>query len=132
MPREDFSDEAPARVHAFIREGRENLELAAFIALVDGAAVGSATCQLRQPPYPEVLRPGIRRFGYIWTVFVAEGFRGRGIARSLVEQALGHLRAIGCTVAVLHASDAGEPLYAKLGFRTAKEMRLPFDGGSIE
>ena len=47
-----------------------------------------------------------------------------GNARHLMEAALAHLKALGCTMAVLHSSDAGEKLYEELGFERAKEMRL--------
>jgi len=58
------------------------------------------------------------------SVYVEPGFRRKGIARYLMEAALGHLKDLGCTMAVLHSSDAGERLYEELGFERAKEMRL--------
>ena len=42
----------------------------------------------------------------------------------MVTLAVERLKSIGCTMVALHASDRGEPLYARLGFALAKEMRL--------
>jgi hypothetical protein len=36
-------------------------------------------------------------------------------------------RAQGLKTVVLHASDAGRPLYASLGFRQTNEMRIRFE-----
>ncbi|WP_426233288.1 GNAT family N-acetyltransferase [Pararhizobium sp. DWP3-4] len=52
--------------------------------------------------------------------------RRQGISRQLTQLAVDYPRLIGCTAVVLHASNAGEPAYASLGFKPAKEMRLTF------
>jgi ribosomal protein S18 acetylase RimI-like enzyme len=90
---------------------------------VEGTAVGSSACQLHLSPFPEVIAPAHRKLGYIWSIYVEPDWRRQGIALKLTERAVEHLRAIGCTMAVLHASDAGEGVYARLGLATAKEMR---------
>ncbi|WP_309084458.1 GNAT family N-acetyltransferase [Chelativorans sp.] len=121
---EKLKPEAAQTIREFIREGRAHFSLAAFLAIEEGAALGSAACQIHRLPYPEVTLPSFRKFGYIWHVYVTPEARRRGIARALVKHALEHLKAIGCTQAVLHSSDAGERLYESLGFRISKEMRL--------
>jgi ribosomal protein S18 acetylase RimI-like enzyme len=108
----------------FIAAGRANAGMAAFLAESDGKIVGSIACQVQTLPYPDVTVPSFRRYGYIWSVYVDPAARRMGIAGALVQAALGHLRAIGCTKAVLHASDAGEQVYRNAGFSLAKEMRL--------
>jgi ribosomal protein S18 acetylase RimI-like enzyme len=108
----------------FIAAGRANAGMAAFLAESDGKVVGSIACQVETLPYPDVTVPSFRRYGYIWSVYVEPAARRMGIAGALVQAALGHLRAIGCTKAVLHASDAGEQAYRNAGFSLAKEMRL--------
>jgi ribosomal protein S18 acetylase RimI-like enzyme len=123
-PREHLLPDAEARIFEFIRDGRTHRCLGAFIAIVDEVAVGSSGCQLHLSPFPEVIAPSHRRFGYLWSVYVEPDWRRRGIALKLTECALEHLRAIGCTMAVLHSSGAGEGVYARLGFAPAKEMRL--------
>ena len=52
--------------------------------------------------------------------------RRRGIALALTNKAVDYLKSIGCTTVVIHASDAGEPVYRAAGFELAKEMRLKF------
>jgi len=127
-PREHYVDHATASVQTFLNEGRSRLELATFLAEVDGEPVGSSSCKLQVSPYPAVVKPEHRLFGYIWHVFVKPEFGHRGIGRALTEAAVQHLRELGCTTAVLNASDAGERLYASMGFKYAKEMRLTLRG----
>ena len=42
----------------------------------------------------------------------------------MIEACVNYLKAIGCTRIVLHASPAGKPVYAALGFHDTNEMRL--------
>lgn len=72
---------------------------------------------------PSPLAAGVRR-GYIMNVFTEPEHRGRGLARHLVEEALGYCRTQNIPVAVLHASDAGRPIYETIGFIQTNEMRL--------
>ncbi len=46
------------------------------------------------------------------------------LARRIVETAVEACRARGLKRVMLHASDAGRPLYESLGFRQTNEMRL--------
>ncbi len=64
---------------------------------------------------------------YLFGLFVAPEFRRRGAARSLVEAARRAAREAGAGVVVLHASDAGRPLYESLGFESTSEMRFIFE-----
>ncbi|MBX5153607.1 GNAT family N-acetyltransferase [Rhizobium lentis] len=125
-PPEHYRPDAVARILSFLRSGREERRLASFLAIVDDEIAGSVSCQLHQSPFPEVIRPEQRLHGYIWSVYVAEAFRRRGIALALTNKAVGYLKSIGCTTAVIHASDVGEPVYRNAGFELAKEMRLKF------
>ncbi|MGR9208741.1 GNAT family N-acetyltransferase (plasmid) [Rhizobium leguminosarum] len=125
-PPEHYRSDATARILSFIRSGREERRLTSFLAVVDGDIAGSASCQLHQSPFPEVIRPEQRLHGYIWSVYVADAFRRRGIASALTDKAVDYLKSIGCTTAVIHASDAGEPVYRAAGFELAKEMGLKF------
>lgn len=68
---------------AFIAHARETLEYAAFIAEVEGKPVGSAACQVFGGLYPSIFQSAVRKYGYIWGVYVAPEHRGKGIAKSL-------------------------------------------------
>ena len=111
-------------VRDFIEAGRDGYQMAAFVAVIDDKIVGSVACQLHRLPYPDVTTAAFRKYGYIWHVFIDPAARRQGVATRLVERAVEHLRALGCTKAVLHSSDAGKSVYRQLGFEIAKEMRL--------
>ncbi|RUM13913.1 GNAT family N-acetyltransferase [Rhizobium fabae] len=123
-PPEHYRPDAAGWILSFIRSGREERCLTSFFAIVDGEIAGSVSCQLHQSPFPEIIRPEQRLLGYIWSVYVEDAFRRRGIALALTKKAVDHLKSLGCTTAVIHASDAGEPVYQAAGFELAKEMRL--------
>jgi len=123
-PPDHFRADAETRTLAYIAEARAEWRLGAFIAEEGSEAAGSAACQLFPSPYPDIVAPEHRLFGYIWSVYVDPRFRRRGIARALCERAIAYLDTLGCTTVVLHASEAGEPLYEQLGFELGREMRL--------
>ncbi|MBR0555611.1 GNAT family N-acetyltransferase [Ciceribacter sp. L1K23] len=126
-PAEDFRPDVREAIAEFLENGRTQTALTSFIADVDGNAAGSLSCYVGFPVFPAVIRSEKRLPGYIWSVFVDDAFRGRGIAKALVKTAVEHLRGAGCTLVILHASDAGEPVYRSVGFEMAREMRLKFE-----
>ena len=56
-------------------------------------------------------------------VYTEPEWRGRGIARALMEKVLDWADGLGYERVVLHASDAARPLYKSLGFAATNEMR---------
>jgi GNAT superfamily N-acetyltransferase len=56
-------------------------------------------------------------------VYTETDWRGRGVARALMRAMMGWASAQGTDRVVLHASDAGRPLYESLGFSPTNEMR---------
>jgi GNAT superfamily N-acetyltransferase len=56
-------------------------------------------------------------------VYTEPPWRRRGIARELVLALMRWATEEGCDQLVLHASDAGRPLYTSLGFAITNEMR---------
>lgn len=125
-PPDHICPDPQLKVRRFIEEGRDSRELATFIAMDGTSAAGSVSCQIHLSPYPDVLRQDVRKHGYIWSVFVEPAYRRQGISRRLTQLAVEYLMSVGCTAVVLHASEAGKPLYASLGFQPAREMRLAF------
>ncbi|MBW4576895.1 MAG: GNAT family N-acetyltransferase [Aphanothece sp. CMT-3BRIN-NPC111] len=108
----------------FIKQARQELAYKAFVALVEEQVVGSASCQIFTGLYPHILQETYRKYGYIWGVYVEPPYRGQGIAKKLTGMAVAHLKSLGCTRAMLHASPSGKPVYSSLGFSQTNEMWL--------
>lgn len=73
---------------------------------------------------PALAHPASDRRGYILDVYVEPTHRRRGIARTLVLDALAEFRRRDITYVSLHASDFGRPLYESLGFTATTEMGM--------
>jgi GNAT superfamily N-acetyltransferase len=56
-------------------------------------------------------------------VYTEPQWRGRGVARALMRVLMEWASSRGTDRVVLHASDAGRPLYESLGFHATNEMR---------
>jgi GNAT superfamily N-acetyltransferase len=63
-------------------------------------------------------------------VYTEPDWRGRGIARALMEAVIAWAAGAGCDRVVLHASDAGRHLYESLGFVATNEMRWSPSAGN--
>jgi ribosomal protein S18 acetylase RimI-like enzyme len=76
--------------------------------------------------YPHILAEQYRKYGYIWGVYVEEAYRRQGVGKQLTANAIAHLhlREIGCTRVLLHASPSGRSVYCNLGFVESKGMWL--------
>lgn len=72
---------------------------------------------------PHMLGPGRWRPN-ILNVYTRPESRRHGLARKLVEHALAWCRANHLSTVILHASDAGRPLYQSMGFQPTSEMRM--------
>ncbi|MBE9166833.1 GNAT family N-acetyltransferase [Pleurocapsales cyanobacterium LEGE 06147] len=108
----------------FIEKARRELGFQAFVAESDGKVVGSASCQLFAGLYPQVFEYQHRKYGYIWNVYVESSYRRQRIATKLTNKTIDHLKSLGCTRAILHASPFGRPVYERLGFIAGNEMQL--------
>jgi GNAT superfamily N-acetyltransferase len=71
----------------------------------DGAIVGTGVATINGP------------VAWIGTIWVASSARGRGLGRALTEALIDAAEAAGCRTLVLVATEAGRPLYERLGFR---------------
>ena len=63
-----------------------------------------------------------RELAWIGMVLVLPSWRGRGLARALMEHALQWIEGRGVRQVKLDATDMGRPLYAKLGFRDERPI----------
>lgn len=64
------------------------------------------------------------RYGFIGDVYINPANRGSGIASRLSADALAWLRSQNIGMVRLLASDAGRPIYSRLGFTSSDEMVL--------
>ena len=73
-----------------------------------------------------------RELAWIGMVLTDPAYRGRGLARRLMEHALDYLRGRGVRWVKLDATDMGRPLYERLGFQSEgaieRWMRAPGPG----
>ena len=90
--------------------------------LVDGEqpVASAGFFELEWPPHP--LDPAGEHRGYLLNFWVDPDYRGRGLARLLVDKALDESRRRGLRVVALHASEAGRRVYEKMGFQATSEM----------
>jgi len=121
-------DPAKVRAHAapFLAWLSEKLltgEYLGWLAVGDTGQVVAGAGMWLNEWFPSPLTVGTRR-GYILNVFTEPEHRGQGLAKRLVEAALAYCRAHDIPTAVLHASDAGRPIYESIGFTQTNEMRL--------
>jgi len=96
--------------------------LAWFAVAPDGAVAAGAGLWLLEW-FPHRLDCGSRR-GYMLNVYTEPEYRRQGLARRLMQITLDCCRERGITIATLHASDEGRPLYESLGFTATNEMRI--------
>lgn len=94
-----------------------------FLARAGCEVIGITAVSLVEDYHSYVLG---RKGGRVNSVYVAPEYRRRGIARMMLHFALAWLRAQGCSVARLNASEEGEALYESLGFKRRREMECSF------
>ncbi|MDP2183489.1 MAG: GNAT family N-acetyltransferase [Actinomycetota bacterium] len=96
-------------------------EYFAWIAEEVGTPVGSVGALIVTGP-PMVAAPS-GQIARLQNVFVTPEYRGRGIARDMLAAAMAGLKGIGIGHVALVASDAGRPVYERMGFEPIPEMR---------
>ena len=85
---------------------------------------GAGLCLMDWPPHLAHMEP---QRGNIVNVYVQPAYRRRGLAGALTEMALAWCHQNRMRMTILHASDAGRPIYAALGFKPTNEMSLVLD-----
>jgi ribosomal protein S18 acetylase RimI-like enzyme len=121
---EDIVEDADARVLRFIADARAGLDFRGFVAEEGDAKVGCAAAQRFGGLYPDVLRPSLRKYGYVWGVWVTPDQRRTGLGRRLTEECIAAMREVSCTRVLLHASPMGRSVYEALGFVPTNELGL--------
>ena len=115
-----FRDQAEAAFSDGIRNGTCEAWLAESS---DGQAIGSvAMLFFPRLPSPE---SAATREGYLLNVYTAKNWRGRGVAAALVEASILRAKELRLGRIRLHATAAGQRVYAKAGFLArVDEMEL--------
>lgn len=109
-------------VSAYLVDALPKGDYLGWVAEVRGRVVGGGGLVIQHmPPGPRNLDG---RQGYILNVYTAPEWRENGIATAIVQTMLDYLRELGVPVATLHATEAGRPIYERLGFSATNEMRL--------
>lgn len=100
-----------------------NHEFISYMAETNGEPVSiSGMVLFKRPPYLENLQ-GIE--AYILNMYTVPKFRGKGLAKRLLEECIDESKKSGVKRIWLHASEDGEPLYKKMGFTNKdSEMEL--------
>ena len=92
----------------------------------DGRVIAGAGAHIKTQ-LPRIAADGSRvdftDLPVIVNVYTLPEWRGRGIARALMNSAMAWGASRSFDRLVLHASDAGRPLYVSLGFEPTNEMR---------
>jgi len=97
-------------------------ECLAFVADADGAIVGTGIATVNG------------RVGWIGTIWVDPDHRRHGLGMSLTEATIDAAEGSGCRTLVLVATDAGLPMYQRIGFEIQTEYRIleaPGLGGGV-
>jgi len=121
---QDIKKDWREEILRFLATATEAEQFQGCVAVAGHRIVGSAGGQIWTGLSPQILKPSYRLRGYLWGVYVAPEYRGRGVAQALTEAVVSHLQSLGCTQVHLHASPAGRPVYEKLGFAPSNEMNL--------
>lgn len=105
---------------SYLRDARARLQYQTFLTRCSSTnkVIDSVSCQSWEGPFPKIAKPALFQLGTIWAVYVHPDYRRRGVAITLMKQALRHFRAIGCdTTILIAASEGGQCVYEGIGFR---------------
>jgi GNAT superfamily N-acetyltransferase len=106
----------------YVLDSMEMDQLWGWVAEVESEIVASGILSLMRWP------PGIgeshERAGLLHSLYTDVKFRRLGIARSIIDYAITAARKRNLKWITLGASDAGKPLYEKLGFRLSTGTRM--------
>jgi GNAT superfamily N-acetyltransferase len=97
-----------------------------FAIDTDGSVIAGAGVHIK-PQLPRIsynhVRVEVAPVPLAVNVYTEPQWRGKGIARTLMRELMRWASEQGTDRVVLHASDAGRPLYESLGFQSSNEMR---------
>lgn len=92
-----------------------------LIEVADTVVAGGGVAVVPYQPTPFDVLP---RRAYILNMYTEPAYRRQGLAKQVLEAIVTWCREQGLKAVLLHASDAGRPLYEQMGFQPTNEMRL--------
>lgn len=123
------ADELRQKTSRYLRDALPRGEYVGWLVVPAEApdtVVAGAGAQVRNTlPHPrEPVDAPHGRQAIVLNVYTDPAWRGRGVAELLMRQVMAWAGESGMHTLVLHASDAGRPLYERLGFVATNEMRF--------
>jgi GNAT superfamily N-acetyltransferase len=116
-------DDSEAALRAALHDG----SYVGWLALGDEDRIIAGAGATLLPMLPRMTADGARvaasRVPLVVNVYTEPAHRQRGIARALMQTVMDWAGDQGLDRVVLHASDAGRPMYVALGFAPTNEMR---------
>ncbi len=85
----------------------------------NGIVASGAITIVSLVPTPNDFSPEV---AYLHSMYTERGFRGKNFAGRIVRKALEHCKANGIKRVILNASEAGRPIYERIGFSELPEM----------
>src|SRR5215471_1579456 len=116
-------DGMAAKCKPWLLEKMKSGEYLAWLAIDAERTVAAGAGLWLMDWIPHMIGKGTRR-GNIINVYTEQKFRRLGLARSLMETAVGWCRENGIDTIILHASEEGRELYESMGFAATNEMRI--------
>ncbi len=114
---EDEAASLEASTREYVSTKLPTGEFSAWLVEAEGRPVGVGGLILWQRP--PTLRNPSGLDGYVVNVYTLKEWRGQGIASALMEEIIRYATERGAMRVRLHTTDAGMPLYRKLGFELA-------------
>lgn len=93
-----------------------------WLASENGQTVGGGGFALRRYAPGYMLRDGVS--AYVFNIFVEPEYRKQGIAREIMLRLMDEAKKRGIGRLDLHATEAGRPVYEKLGFESPDHVWL--------
>ena len=127
VPTEELSAELLASSTAALTAWLRDRSYVGWLAIDDGNAVIAGAGVHIKPQLPrishDVSRVVTSPIPLAVNVYTQPEWRGQGVARALMKVLMEWAAGQGADRLVLHASDAGRPLYLSMGFEATNEMR---------
>lgn len=119
---EEEKEKIRASVRSYFERNLLTGSCIAVIAEQDGRAVSTAFLSIAERPPRSA--EGDSRVGTVYSVYTYPEYRRKGIATLVMRRLIDEARSMGVPSLDMLASEAGKPLYEKLGFVVAQHVAM--------